>query len=128
MVGGCLLHVCVTVMININIVGVNTEHVFGRRLTSIQSRCTTVTQRQQLKAFIRKTIVHIKLPDENLPTYFNEPVRVHIQMLRCPPGFKMSQGICDCTLSIEDFATCNITKKVSREKAIVGYLQEMTQS
>ena len=83
---------------------------------SIKAQCTTLTQKLKLKTFTNQAIVSITIADEKLPSELNQPVRAHIPVLPCPPGFRMSGNICNCTPSLESLATCSITNKTIKRK------------
>ena len=93
---------------------------------SIKAQCTTITQKLILKTFTSLAIVNITIPDDKLSNWnddglqmiseYNQPVVVHVHVLPCPPGFKISAGGCDCAPSLDHLATCDITNQTIKKK------------
>ena len=86
---------------------------------SVKARCTTVSLKLILKKFTSQATVHITIPDERLSNAgedTNSPVVIHVHVLSCPPGFTMSESICNCIPSLDRLATCDITNRTIKRK------------
>ena len=83
----------------------------------IKVQCTMMTHKLKLKTFTSEAVISIIILTEDLHfSIISPPVIVYIQILPCPPGYILSGNICDCALSLQDLATCNITNKAIMRK------------